>query len=982
MKTPFWFGYVALIGFGLSIGTASAFEGPVATSATPVRYAWKACQSHDGRFVAAGFGHWKETGQVVIFESDSGEVRHRLPMDAGVRGLIAVPHRDGGADRLIAADFRGRYFEIEFATGRLVRDWEQPRGSIECLAFSHDGSKLIAGSNADFVVVWDFATAQPIGGYHGHGDNVGSVAGSPDGRWIASGDQSGDVLIVDADDYQIRHRIRHPDADDDTDRQCFIGGVLFSDDSKTLYTVGLDDHVRSWDVQTGEAIASVNGGSLHFAMTRTDDHSIAVLNRQSGLLKFDHQLNPIAVAEPGPDEDRSIDATTWGLRSVGNDQALSASWDNRVRRLDTNTGRVLQIYDGSIRVDDTRRYVGLLPGDGANVIAITAGGEAVRHDASTMNVSDRCVIGLPQSPGDSRNGSRDDSKNATAIRVTGANQWGDQCWIETPGGWCGGSIDDLMNGRTLTAVNFSSLPATRIGTQFRRIDNQIRLYAVTPDGTVHVHAGNDGRLIEKHVPDAAAKPKPGFFGLFFGEPEQVQTEGPALPFTAFHIATDGQSVRLADSDGNVYQRRFSKPGETRMMQSGVIKDSVLLPNEDVTITVRGTGYSFCLFKTEPQRMESSLIRGLVRSAIVIDDALIVATDQNVLQRYERNAPPIEPIATMRLDIGDGQVRSVCSVGDEWAVLLMDGTVMMVDRELKRVVRQNDIYDLGLSYAIYDSKSSVFWLGNFSGELVSVDPKGTQHDRHDLRRPEGGHIRRVALSPNRRRIATGQKDGHVTVIDLDSGSVVWDVVLELMPVSDLVWSPDGQALLVSYGDFENYERRGAAHLIDVGRGRSIARVSDVTRSIDAVAFAPDGRSFCVGGQDASVIAYRIETETPPDSNSSALQSPKVELIGRVLAPSTIKLMRYVDDRRCVVHCWGGGVVVVDPIGRRVTQKTVGHVRTSDDDDTPFPAYAAIDPTSDRYLTADLDGELVLWPLKSLRGQPQSLRRQPQSLRGQP
>ena len=63
------------------------------------------------------------------------------------------------------------------------------------VAFSPDGTKLVSGSWADTVELWEVSTQKHIATFPGHTGNVDTVAFSPDGTKLASGSFDGTVLL-------------------------------------------------------------------------------------------------------------------------------------------------------------------------------------------------------------------------------------------------------------------------------------------------------------------------------------------------------------------------------------------------------------------------------------------------------------------------------------------------------------------------------------------------------------------------------------------------------------------------------------------------------------------------------------------------------------------------------------------------------------------------------------------------------------------
>ena len=66
------------------------------------------------------------------------------------------------------------------------------------VAFSPDGAAIASGSSDRSVRLWDAATGRQLRQLDGHGDYVWSVVFSPDGAVIASSSSDGSVRIWNA----------------------------------------------------------------------------------------------------------------------------------------------------------------------------------------------------------------------------------------------------------------------------------------------------------------------------------------------------------------------------------------------------------------------------------------------------------------------------------------------------------------------------------------------------------------------------------------------------------------------------------------------------------------------------------------------------------------------------------------------------------------------------------------------------------------
>src|SRR6185503_9318614 len=101
----------------------------------------------------------------------------------------------------------------------------------------------------------------------GHGDQVLSVAYSPDGTQLASAAWNGEVFLWDL--ATERSRPLATDAGE-------VNKIVFARDGKRLYAIGKDGALRSWDLGAGDhVVRSVQVGKLYGASFARDGSAVA-----------------------------------------------------------------------------------------------------------------------------------------------------------------------------------------------------------------------------------------------------------------------------------------------------------------------------------------------------------------------------------------------------------------------------------------------------------------------------------------------------------------------------------------------------------------------------------------------------------------------------------------------------------------------------------------------------------------------------------
>jgi WD40 repeat protein/transcriptional regulator with XRE-family HTH domain len=195
--------------------------------------------SADGALLATG----GDEGIVRVWDAEDGAEIFTLPLG----GIIhSVSFSSDGA-HLGAASEEGSVKVWEAAIGEEVLSLPRLSGLYD-IAFLADGTFATAGQDGT-IRVWDPLSGQELLTLAGATSTVISVAGSPDGRRIASGAYDGSLRVWDgAPGREVMTIQAHAG---------IVWDVACSPDGSRLVSVGADGFGRIWDFESGALVLTV-----------------------------------------------------------------------------------------------------------------------------------------------------------------------------------------------------------------------------------------------------------------------------------------------------------------------------------------------------------------------------------------------------------------------------------------------------------------------------------------------------------------------------------------------------------------------------------------------------------------------------------------------------------------------------------------------------------------------------------------------------
>jgi WD40 repeat protein len=207
-------------------------------SREPDARAFSICFSPDGTLLAAGRGD----GAVGIWDRRTRRwVRVLAAHTDFVKALCFT--KDGKTLISGSQDGTTRFWDVR--TGTLQRS-VQSTGN--CLAISPDG-RLLAIASVGTVTLWSLAAGKKVQHWQAHGDNVASVAFSPDGRSLATGgsDEDFSAHIWDVATAKMKQDLRGV-----SDFRSGVWSLAFAPSGRVLASGG--NRACLWSARTGRLL--------------------------------------------------------------------------------------------------------------------------------------------------------------------------------------------------------------------------------------------------------------------------------------------------------------------------------------------------------------------------------------------------------------------------------------------------------------------------------------------------------------------------------------------------------------------------------------------------------------------------------------------------------------------------------------------------------------------------------------------------------
>jgi WD40 repeat protein len=400
-----------------------------------------------------------------------------------------------GGGHVVAAGLWGNLVIVDTDAGGIVQSFHGHERSVNSVAVSADGSRIVSGGDDGSVRVWDVASGEEMGEpLRGHEGEVALVALTADESRIVSGGKDGSVRVWDvASGEEMGDPRQAHDAE--------MALVVLTADESRIVSGGSDGTVRVWDAVSGSEVGEPlrgHEGCVNSVAFSADGTRI-VSGGSDGTVRVWDTLRGVEVGEPLRGHESCVNSVVFSadgthIVSGGNDRAVRV-WNTASG---AQVGEPLRGHEGWVSSVAFRA-------DGSRIVSGGAD-STVRIWEATSGAAE--VVPLKGHYG-------------WVLSVAASADWS----LVVSGGADG------------TVRVWCAASGAAVGEPLEGHDGDVYAVAVTADGTRVVSGGKDGRV---RVWDAD-----------MGIPAAESLEFDDVAVSSVAVTADGSRVFAGDDDGRV-----------------------------------------------------------------------------------------------------------------------------------------------------------------------------------------------------------------------------------------------------------------------------------------------------------------------------------------------------------------------------------------------------------------------------------------------
>ena len=273
-----------------------------------------------------GVGVAGRTGLIRSWEMDTGQLQNELEVTGVIRAISSNGHK-------FVSEQNGVLYLGDAKTGEILQMAEGYTNDVLSIAFSPDGTSLLSGEQGGVIRIWDVNDKSAL---HTIGVDtywIFSLAYSPDGNTFITGEGRPHYLlrVWDSSNGDLLHSYGgHTET---------IFSVAFNSDGKTLASSGFDDKVLMWDIDQGYRNLVFDDLDARVLTFSPDGQKLIIGGRSYGGRDWDFE-NVIIF---DPTSNQFIRTFNWVNRTVS---SLAVSPDNQTVAIGEDVLDEINHYDG------------------------------------------------------------------------------------------------------------------------------------------------------------------------------------------------------------------------------------------------------------------------------------------------------------------------------------------------------------------------------------------------------------------------------------------------------------------------------------------------------------------------------------------------------------------------------------------------------------------------------------------------------------
>ena len=279
----------------------------------------------------------------------------------------------------------------------------QVSGMVNSAVFSPDGRYVLTGDESGEVKIWEADTGEHIRTFSGNTEILHDVSISPDGKYFVTGSNGKKVNIWNIETGILERSLKIPDSE--------VYAVAFSPDSRLVAAGGRLPKIRIWETETGNELKSLSGhyGSVYALKFNPEGRYLASASGDKTIIMWDLEAGSTVNMNLLYRHEAAVSSLTFSTDGnflySGSRDHMIVIWENIGREeyymRNTFTGHRGAVNSVAVNSDDTWIVSGSGDGTVRRWIIDTGEDEILATDTAIRDIAMNGIRSVAISPDDS-----------------------------------------------------------------------------------------------------------------------------------------------------------------------------------------------------------------------------------------------------------------------------------------------------------------------------------------------------------------------------------------------------------------------------------------------------------------------------------------------------------------------------------------------------------------------------------------------------